>query len=74
MLTQYWIPQEQEIDGRGERGGGGRGGGGGGVLRWLTVLMVPMKLGDVLCIDLEWDSLMKKKVVTDGPTDGQTLL
>ena len=28
--------------GRGGAGGGGRGGGVGGVLRWWTVLMVPM--------------------------------
>ena len=40
-----------EIDGR-EGVGGGRGGGV-GVLRWWTVLMVPMRLGDVLSIDLE---------------------
>ena len=42
--------------GGGGGGGGGKsggGGGGGGVLRWLTVLMVPMRLGDVLSIDLE---------------------
>ena len=34
--------------------------------------MVPMRLGDVLIvlsIDLERDSLMKKNVVTDRPTD-----
>ena len=38
----------KEIDSR-AGGGGGRGGGGVG---WWTVLMVPMRLGDVLSMDL----------------------
>ena len=38
----------KQIDGSGGRGGAGEGSGdGGGVLRWRTVLMVPMRLGDV---------------------------
>ena len=41
------------MNGKGGGGGGGGGGrgGGDGVLRWWTVLMVPMRLGDV-SIDL----------------------
>ena len=59
----------------GKEGGGEGRGGGVGVLRWWTLLMVPMRLGDVSSIDFERDSLMKKKWLrTGGPIDGHTLL